>query len=125
MLLAVALACGVVQKRRYADKLTASYPFQEGDVQWTGRNLYMYPALSAFAGVCGGLLGIGGGMIMGPLLLELGMKPMSASATSATTVMVTSGAAAFQKVRRSAPHHPASERLRPRSSSLVIALRYK
>ena len=63
---------------------------------WTGRNVYLYPALSGFAGMFGGLLGIGGGMIMGPLLLELGMLPNNTQATSATTVMITSGAAMFQ-----------------------------
>ena len=35
-------------------------------------------------------------MIMGPLLLEFGMLPASTSATSATTVLVTSAAATAQ-----------------------------
>eukprot|EP00455_Lapot_gusevi_P055708 TRINITY_DN909_c0_g1_i9.p1 TRINITY_DN909_c0_g1~~TRINITY_DN909_c0_g1_i9.p1 ORF type:complete len:125 (-),score=60.65 TRINITY_DN909_c0_g1_i9:150-524(-) len=41
------------------------------------------------------MLGIGGGMIMGPLLLQLGMIPEVAAATSATTVFISSSAAAL------------------------------
>lgn len=56
----------------------------------------MYPLLSTTAGIFGGLLGIGGGMILGPLLLALGMLPESTAATSAMAVMLTSASAAFQ-----------------------------
>ena len=83
---------------RHAEKVCASYAFETGDISWTGRNVWLYPILSAFAGGMGGLLGIGGGMIMGPLLLELGMCPANTSATSATCVLVTSAAATAQYV---------------------------
>ena len=43
--------------------------------------------LSFLAGALGGMLGLGGGMFMSPLLLELGMTPQVAVATSATTVV--------------------------------------
>merc|ERR1712173_66582 len=46
----------------------------------------------------GGLLGIGGGMIVSPLLLELGVLPRVASATSAVAVLMTSSSSTFQKV---------------------------
>eukprot|EP00941_MAST-03F_sp_MAST-3F-sp1_P000373 g373.t1 len=81
---------------RHKEKIKVQYEFSVGDVRWEGKNIYLYPSLSAVAGMFGGLLGIGGGMIMGPLLLELGMLPECVQATSATTVLITSGAATFQ-----------------------------
>ena len=96
ILIILAVVVGKHLSKQHDQKMKCHYTFVEGDIMWTGRNVYMYPALSAFAGMCGGLLGIGGGMIMGPLLLELGMLPGNTQATSATTVMITSGAAMFQ-----------------------------
>lgn len=37
--------------------------------------LVLYSACGVLAGVVGGLLGLGGGFIMGPLFLELGIPP--------------------------------------------------
>ncbi|CAI5531428.1 unnamed protein product [Closterium sp. Naga37s-1] len=42
---------------------------------WGMQQLWGYPLCSFIAGVMGGLLGIGGGMVMGPVLLELNLPP--------------------------------------------------
>ncbi|OAY54287.1 sulfite exporter TauE/SafE family protein 3 [Manihot esculenta] len=44
--------------------------------------LVLYSACGVLAGVVGGLLGLGGGFIMGPLFLELGIPPQVSSATA-------------------------------------------
>lgn len=44
--------------------------------------LALYCACGVLAGVVGGLLGLGGGFIMGPLFLELGVPPEVSSATA-------------------------------------------
>ncbi|GLT55084.1 hypothetical protein SLA2020_282340 [Shorea laevis] len=44
--------------------------------------LVLYCACGIVAGVVGGLLGLGGGFILGPLFLELGIPPQVASATA-------------------------------------------
>ncbi|GMI92542.1 hypothetical protein like AT2G25737 [Hibiscus trionum] len=44
--------------------------------------LVTYCAFGVLAGVVGGLLGLGGGFIMGPLFLELGVPPQVSSATA-------------------------------------------
>ncbi|KAK4787559.1 hypothetical protein SAY86_011392 [Trapa natans] len=44
--------------------------------------LALYCACGVLAGVVGGLLGLGGGFIMGPLFLELGVPPQVSSATA-------------------------------------------
>lgn len=40
-----------------------------------GRALTVFPGMALVAGLLGGMLGIGGGMIMNPLLIETGMHP--------------------------------------------------
>ncbi|CAL1378092.1 unnamed protein product [Linum trigynum] len=44
--------------------------------------LLFYCFLGLLAGIVGGMLGLGGGFILGPLFLELGVPPQVASATS-------------------------------------------
>ena len=120
-------------KRKYERKVAANYKFVEGDIDFSGRTVYIYPAYgeqareegiwrgeeetkkggrnnrkvgssrsregpgacasfyrpsspplppsylsfsAIVAGLLAGFLGIGGGMIIGPLLLQFGMIPM-------------------------------------------------
>ncbi|KAJ7206721.1 hypothetical protein O6H91_09G000600 [Diphasiastrum complanatum] len=57
--------------------------------KWRVANLCIYAASGVGAGIVGGLLGLGGGAIMGPAFLELGLSPQVTSATS-TFLMVYS-----------------------------------
>ncbi|CAM9255212.1 unnamed protein product [Chrysoparadoxa australica] len=75
---------------RHKRKVKARYAFQEGDVQWDERATLLYPALCFFAGFFAGLFGIGGGIVKGPLMLEMGVHPLVASATSASMILYTS-----------------------------------
>lgn len=47
----------------------------QGDSNFTVGQLIMYCTFGILAGIVGGLLGLGGGFIMGPLFLELGVPP--------------------------------------------------
>mmetsp|Transcript_26503 Transcript_26503/g.61836 ORF Transcript_26503/g.61836 Transcript_26503/m.61836 type:complete len:548 (+) Transcript_26503:112-1755(+) len=71
---------------------------EEGLLAWTPRTLWLYPLLSTAAGFLGGLLGIGGGIILGPLLLELGLLPEANQATTAVFVFLSSSLATIQFV---------------------------
>ncbi len=44
------------------------------------------------AGIISGMLGVGGGILMAPLMLELGMHPKSAASTSNFLLIITSSA---------------------------------
>jgi len=68
----------------------------EGVLSWTPTTLWLYPLLSVIAGFLGGFLGIGGGIIMGPLLLELGMSAEANQATTAMFVFLSSSLATIQ-----------------------------
>ncbi|KAI7988512.1 Sulfite exporter TauE/SafE family protein 3 [Camellia lanceoleosa] len=49
---------------------------------WKAHQLILYCSCGVLAGVVGGLLGLGGGFILGPLFLELGVPPQVSSATA-------------------------------------------
>ncbi|KAJ4797877.1 Sulfite exporter TauE/SafE family protein [Rhynchospora pubera] len=49
---------------------------------WKVNQLVLYCMMGVVAGIVGGLLGLGGGFIMGPLFLELGIPPQVSSATA-------------------------------------------
>lgn len=66
-------------------------PDAEGDgLDWnvaTARKIVLW---SLLAGILAALCGIGGGMVMGPILLNLGFLPQVQSATTATTLFILS-----------------------------------
>ena len=74
-------------------KKRLGYKYQPGDVEWNPRNTIIYPCICFFAGFFAGLFGIGGGIVKGPLMLQMGINPMVASATVAVMIMYTSVAA--------------------------------
>ncbi|KAL6846294.1 hypothetical protein ACP4OV_023742 [Aristida adscensionis] len=52
--------------------------------------VFIYGLFGITAGLVGGLLGLGGGFIMGPLFLELGIPPQVSSATATFAMMFSS-----------------------------------
>ncbi|XP_041027183.1 sulfite exporter TauE/SafE family protein 4-like [Juglans microcarpa x Juglans regia] len=61
----------------------------EASIEWTVTHIAFCSLCGILGGTVGGLLGSGGGFILGPLLLEIGVIPQVASAT-ATFVMTFS-----------------------------------
>ena len=53
-------------------KSRLNYRYGEGDVEWNPTNTLRYPAVCFFAGFFAGLFGVGGGIVKGPLMLEMG-----------------------------------------------------
>lgn len=74
-------------------KKVLRYRYLEGDVEWNPINTIIYPFLCFFAGFAAGLFGVGGGIVKGPLMLQMGVHPLVASATCAVMIMFTSVAA--------------------------------
>ena len=75
------------QQKRACDYL-------EGDVVWDGPRAARCLVQALLAGVMAGLVGVGGGMVLGPMMLELGVLPQVSSATTGTMVLLTSSSAA-------------------------------
>lgn len=62
----------------------------EGGTNFKVHQLLTYGFFGMMAGLVGGLLGLGGGFIMGPLFLELGVPPQVSSATATFAMMFSS-----------------------------------
>lgn len=62
----------------------------EASIEWTGPQLVFCAFCGLVGGTVGGLLGSGGGFILGPLLLEIGVIPQVASATATFVMMFSS-----------------------------------
>ena len=63
-----------------------------GDIVWTLEKTITTQAMAVFVGICAGLLGLGGGELMAPLLVHLGMLPETVSASNAFMIFFTSAA---------------------------------
>lgn len=63
---------------------------------WKPHLLFFYCCCGIVAGIVGGLLGLGGGFILGPLFLELGIPPQVASATSTFSMTFSSSMSVVQ-----------------------------
>ncbi|TYI97683.1 hypothetical protein E1A91_D01G160200v1 [Gossypium mustelinum] len=59
-------------------------------IQWSPLNIAFCALCGILGGTVGGLLGSGGGFILGPLLLEIGVIPQVASATATFVMMFSS-----------------------------------
>ncbi|RLN60113.1 hypothetical protein BBJ28_00016418 [Nothophytophthora sp. Chile5] len=77
-------------------KVLSDYPFVEGDIHWIKRRTLIFPTLCTMAGVAAGLLGIGGGMVKGPIMLEMGILPPVQSATANFMILFTSSSTTLQ-----------------------------
>eukprot|EP00308_Calcidiscus_leptoporus_P004460 CAMPEP_0119370574 /NCGR_PEP_ID=MMETSP1334-20130426/16928_1 /TAXON_ID=127549 /ORGANISM="Calcidiscus leptoporus, Strain RCC1130" /LENGTH=491 /DNA_ID=CAMNT_0007387667 /DNA_START=191 /DNA_END=1666 /DNA_ORIENTATION=+ len=83
----------LAQHRR---RLELGYEYAEGDVQWDREKVVKYPAIVACAAVAAGMLGVGGGMVLGPIFLELDLLPEVSSATSTLMVLFMSSSTVGQ-----------------------------
>jgi len=73
-----------------ATKIETGYDFAEGDMLWEPALCLKLGVTTIIAGVMAGLVGIGGGMVLGPVLLDTGFIPEVSSALTATNVLLSS-----------------------------------
>lgn len=97
--LAVTFWVGKKLRAEHELKVRGGYAFKEGMVQWNKKNSIVFPLCCFFAGCAAGLLGIGGGLVLGPLLLEMRVRPEVAAATSSLMVLFTASCTSIQFVR--------------------------
>uniref|UniRef100_A0A6B2L2X6 Membrane transporter protein n=1 Tax=Arcella intermedia TaxID=1963864 RepID=A0A6B2L2X6_9EUKA len=77
-------------------KKALDYKYLPGDIHWNKKNSGIISLLSFGAGILSSLLGIGGGMILSPLMLELNVLPAVTAATSVCMIFFTSSSASVQ-----------------------------
>jgi len=96
--LGFAAVFGFKNVKRTQARLAVNYPFNEQDVLWDGQKLRFYSFFTFVAGIVAGLIGIGGGMVLGPLMLVMGINPRVSTATTATMILLTSSSVAVMFV---------------------------
>lgn len=77
--LAVTFWVGRDLRRLHQRKVELGYEYLPGMVQWNSKNSIVYPLCCFFAGCAAGLLGIGGGLVLGPMLLEMNVRKKNMS----------------------------------------------
>jgi uncharacterized membrane protein YfcA len=82
--------------KEYTYRMNIGYPYNTHDIKWDSSFFIKFPIYALLSGVMAGLLGIGGGLILGPLLLELGLHPVVSTATSNFLVLFTSSSTSIQ-----------------------------
>jgi len=86
----------IVRERERRDAV--QYPWQPADVVWSRSNLVFYSRWCFLAGIIAGLVGIGGGMVLGPLMLTMGVDQRVSTATTATMVTLTASSISIMYV---------------------------
>jgi len=84
--------------RKSQKRVRAGLPPVIGDCVWTPLRVFAVGVFSFIAGILASLLGIGGGLIKGPVLLELGMSADVTAATSSYMILFTSMSSSLQYV---------------------------
>jgi len=79
-------------------RVAAGYEYLESDLEWDLDTLKRFPLISFVAGVAAALLGIGGGMVLGPMMLDLGILPQVVSATNGFLIILTASGSVVQYV---------------------------
>jgi len=85
-----------ILQRENKKKKEINFPFMKTDIVWNLKKLVLLSGKCSFGGLFAGLLGLGGGVIFNPLLLDAGHPPEVAAATGMYMVMYSSGAATVQ-----------------------------
>ena len=80
----------------YEHRKSIGYKFNDHDIKWSVKILIFYPIYALICGMMAGLLGIGGGLVIGPLLLDLGLHPIVSSATCNFLVLFISSQSSVQ-----------------------------
>jgi uncharacterized membrane protein YfcA len=89
-LIASAWAAQTYVIARHEIKDLVRFDYVHGDIIWNAKSAVLYPLIFVSAGIFAGALGIGGGIIIVPLLLHIGLHPTVASATSSAMILFTS-----------------------------------
>ena len=85
-------------REEYKLKLDCGHEFAKTDFIWNDKHTMIYPIFALVAGIAAGMVGIGGGMVMGPLLLVMSEEsdPVVTTAISSVLVLFTSSSTTVQ-----------------------------
>nr|KYP48465.1 hypothetical protein KK1_029841 [Cajanus cajan] len=94
--LAVVFTAWIVFRKESLRERTLIPELTDKKVPGLTRSKLVFPLMALLAGVLGGVFGIGGGMLISPLLLQFGIAPEVTSATCSFMVLFSSTMSALQ-----------------------------
>lgn len=94
LLLALFTSIYLIRKHRICEK--ANYKFDEGDLRWTQKTCITVFLVGLLVGFLVGLIGLGGGFVIGPILLKLHIRPEVSTVSSSLTICISSLTALVQ-----------------------------
>ena len=83
-------------EKEYNYRRTINFPFDSKDINWTRNTIIKLCFIGFVAGFVAGTIGIGGGVVLGPILLDLGIHPIVGTVTTNFLVLITSSSTTFQ-----------------------------
>jgi len=104
LLLAGSVACQVIVTLLWRSRLLSRQKEKDRlglsttDFRYCSWSTLLYPFASFVAGVCAGGLGIAGGLIKGPLMINWGLVPQASTATAIFMILFTSSSTVLQYV---------------------------
>lgn len=95
-LLGITVLCGLnlikINKKRESN----NYDFDEYDPRWKKINTFKIGFVTLMTGVAAGALGIGGGLVMNPFMISMGIRPEVSSACSNFMILFSSSISFLQ-----------------------------
>lgn len=80
----------------WQERVKHGYHFLDTDVQFSVEQIKKFPLVALLAGLAAGMLGIGGGMVIGPLFIEIGMEPQVGTSSCAFMILWTATSGVVQ-----------------------------
>ncbi|XP_058194785.1 sulfite exporter TauE/SafE family protein 5-like [Rhododendron vialii] len=94
--LALSFTTWILYKRGSLPHQTTNHLEKEDQTRGGPTRELIFPVIALLAGVLGGVFGIGGGMLLSPFFLQLGIAPEVAAATCSLLVLFSSSMSAIQ-----------------------------
>jgi uncharacterized membrane protein YfcA len=90
VMIMIAVYCCYNMKDKYVTKDKLGYDFDTNDIKWNSLTASFISMAGLCAGLAAGVIGVGGGLVMNPVMLRFGMRPEVSTATSSFMVLFTS-----------------------------------
>ena len=95
-LLLIGSGIAIFNIKNYQKKVDNNYYFLKGDIKWDKLTCLKYTLISSATGLVSTFLGIGGGMLIVPALIKLGLLPEVVAAVNSVTTFYSSVSSSLQ-----------------------------
>lgn len=80
----------------YNYRISINFPYDEKDIIWNFNKCLKLGLIGLLSGFIAGTIGIGGGVVLGPILLSTGIYPVVSTVTTNFLVLLTSSSTSIQ-----------------------------